>query len=107
MNASYLTLYQALLRRDNSHQIIHSFGGSILSLIKENGGQASAWNAGFRISQGDVIIFLDSHDILLPTAAERAVALFDSPDVVKVHWPLWYIDSHGNKLPGRYPDGQL
>jgi glycosyltransferase involved in cell wall biosynthesis len=92
---------------DNSRQVMEEFGNRILALYKENGGLASAWNAGFRASRGDVVIFLDADDILLPTAAARAVALFDTANVVKVHWPLWYIDSDGQRLPGRCPENRL
>ena len=47
--------------------------------------------------RGEVIIFLNADDILLPTAVETALGLFHDPDVVKVHWPLWEIDRQGMK----------
>src|SRR5688572_2252661 len=53
---------------DESRSVIASFARRIKSVLKENGGQASALNAGFKASQGGVIIFLDADDTLLPTA---------------------------------------
>ncbi len=82
---------------DDSAQIIEGYGEFIKAVFKANGGQASAFNAGFRICKGDVIVFLDSDDILLPSALEKAITGFDSPEVVKVHWPLWKINAGGEK----------
>lgn len=82
---------------DNSREIIAGYGTRIIPVLKGNGGQASAFNAGFRISRGEVICFLDSDDALFPTAVEKAIDLFLVADVVKVHWPLWTVDEHGRK----------
>lgn len=82
---------------DRSIEIINSYGDRITAVLKKNGGQGSAFNAGFRASQGDVVFFLDSDDALLPTAVEAAIELFSDREVVKVHWPLWIIDQQGKK----------
>jgi len=92
---------------DHSREIIASYGDRIIPVLKENGGQASALNAGFAISHGDVIFFLDSDDVLLPEAVERVVLFFQNPDVVKVHWPLWEIDENGRKTGDLIPRGTL
>jgi len=63
-------------------------------VLKENGGQTSALNAGFEHACGEVVVFLDADDLLAPRAIERvAAALTD--DVAKVHWPLSVVDAHG------------
>lgn len=92
---------------DNSREIIASYGDRIISILKENGGQASAFNAGFLASRGEVILFLDSDDMLVPTAVERAVALFRDMGVVKVHWPLWEVDKQGRKTGRVIPGSAL
>ncbi|HEY9596457.1 MAG TPA: glycosyltransferase family A protein, partial [Cyanophyceae cyanobacterium] len=51
---------------DNSREVISRYGDKIIPVFKENGGQASAFNAGFAASQGDIICFLDSDDLFLP-----------------------------------------
>ncbi len=81
----------------NSAEIIADYANLVIPVIKENGGQASAFNAGFQVSRGQVVVFLDSDDALLPTAMENAVKLFHQAEVVKVHWPLWRIDAVGKK----------
>ncbi len=82
--------------RDHSAEVIASYGSRIKSIIKENGGQGSAFNAGFRLSRGEFIIFLDADDSLLPDTLEKAVGLFDGEKVAKVHWNLWIADEAGN-----------
>jgi hypothetical protein len=97
---------------DGSPALIASYGDKVVPVFKKNGGQASAFNAGFRASRGEVVLFLDADDRLLPTAAEEAVAALREPDVVKVHWPLRVIDEQGNEtgklVPGpKLPEGDL
>ncbi|OYD92638.1 hypothetical protein CDG76_24330 [Nostoc sp. 'Peltigera membranacea cyanobiont' 210A] len=92
---------------DNSQQIVADYGEKIIPLLKENGGQGSAFNSGFEISQGKVICFLDADDILLPTAIGKAVELLRDPNVVKVHWPLSAVDAHGKLLGKLIPEDPL
>jgi len=92
---------------DGSQQLITDYGERIVPLFKENGGQGSAFNAGFEISQGEIICFLDADDVLLPSAIEKAVELLCEPNVVQVHWPLCAIDAHGKPLGKLIPDQPL
>jgi len=91
---------------DGSRTVIESMGTQIRSVLKANGGQASAFNAGFAASHGEFVIFLDADDELLPTAVERAVELFGA-GVVKVQWPLWEIDAAGTRTGGVQPKRPL
>lgn len=51
---------------DNSPELIESYGDRIIAVIKKNGGQASAMNAGFAASSGQIICLLDADDLFLP-----------------------------------------
>ncbi|GAA4402971.1 hypothetical protein GCM10023187_18600 [Nibrella viscosa] len=88
---------------DDSAAIIREYGNAITAILKANGGQASAFNEGFKVSRGEIIIFLDADDTLLPTAIEQVVNAFDSPEVAKVHWPMWRIDGAGRRSGGVVP----
>jgi glycosyltransferase involved in cell wall biosynthesis len=55
---------------DNSREVIQSYGERIIPVFKPNGGQASAFNAGFAASKGDWILFLDADDWFAPEKAE-------------------------------------
>jgi hypothetical protein len=82
---------------DDSRQVIAGFGSRVSAILKPNEGQASAFNDGFQACHGDVVVFLDADDTLLPYAVERAVEQLRHEDVVKVHWPLWEVDVEGNR----------
>jgi glycosyltransferase involved in cell wall biosynthesis len=59
---------------DNSYEIISSFKDDrIKTIFKENGGQASAFNAGYTASSGEIICFLDSDDWWMPNKLETIV----------------------------------
>ncbi|MEX0267590.1 glycosyltransferase family 2 protein [Leptolyngbyaceae cyanobacterium UHCC 1019] len=60
---------------DDSRQVIAQYGDRIKSILKENGGQASAFNTGFLASRGQVICLLDSDDMFLPTKIQRVVEI--------------------------------
>ena len=51
---------------DGSAEIIASYGSRVVPVLKPNGGQGSAFNAGFAVATGDVVIFLDADDRLRP-----------------------------------------
>jgi glycosyltransferase involved in cell wall biosynthesis len=69
---------------DDSVQVIEEYvrRDSRLHLIrKENGGQASGFNAAFAASRGEIIALLDSDDLFLSRKVERIVADFQAhPD---------------------------
>src|SRR4051812_11797773 len=58
---------------DDSRQIIESYGSQITAIYKANGGQASALNAGFFASEGQIVLFLDADDVLLPAAMQLVI----------------------------------
>jgi glycosyltransferase involved in cell wall biosynthesis len=62
---------------DNSREIISRYGDRIIPIFKENGGQASAFNAGVARCRGDILCFLDSDDFFHPDKLERMAAAFD------------------------------
>jgi glycosyltransferase involved in cell wall biosynthesis len=65
---------------DNSREIITSYGDKVIPILKENGGQASAFNMGFAASKGDIICFLDSDDTFLLEKIEKIVQIFQRHD---------------------------
>jgi len=81
---------------DDSRDVIESFGDRIVSVLKPNGGQASAFNAGLEHARGDVVIFLDADDLLDPRAAELVARAFHAqPALAKVHYRLAVVDDTG------------
>ena len=81
---------------DNSREIIGCYGQKIIPVFKENGGQASAFNAGFAASRGDIICFLDSDDIFLPEKVATVVEAFaSSTDLDWCFHSLKWVDVDG------------
>jgi len=84
---------------DNSKEIITYYGRNIIAILKENDGQASAFNLGFDRSQGDIICFLDSDDRFKPNKVERIEELFRKyPQAGWVFHNLDYINALGEPI---------
>jgi glycosyltransferase involved in cell wall biosynthesis len=82
---------------DNSRAIIESYGSSVIAIFQPNGGQGSAFNAGYKKSSGDLVIFLDADDVLWASCVSEVVRHWRS-DLMKLHFNLAIIDGSGNSL---------
>jgi glycosyltransferase involved in cell wall biosynthesis len=114
LNQSYANIEIILVddgSTDDSREIIASYGDKILPVLKENGGQASAFNAGFDASSGELICFLDSDDILMPEKVAEIVTVFECyPDIGWCFHPLRLVNELRRELmeirTARCPSGQ-
>jgi glycosyltransferase involved in cell wall biosynthesis len=88
---------------DCSCEVIAEYGSQITPIFKANGGQASALNAGYDACHGEIILFLDADDILLPNALANIVAMFGDPSISNVHWAMWVIDAQGKRIGSKKP----
>lgn len=83
---------------DNSRELITRYRNALTPIFKTNGGQASALNAGFAASHGEIVIFLDSDDVLLPDTVERVTRAFHAnPAAAKVEYRMEIIDAHSTR----------
>ncbi|TAM79842.1 MAG: glycosyltransferase [Acidobacteria bacterium] len=89
---------------DNSRQVIESQGDRVRAIFKANGGHVSALNLGFAASSGDLVLFLDSDDVLEPNAIETVVGEWRE-GMARVLFPLEVVDKGGKPL-GREVGGQ-
>ncbi|HEY1854921.1 MAG TPA: glycosyltransferase family 2 protein [Solirubrobacterales bacterium] len=94
---------------DHSLEVLRGYADRVEVVLKENGGQASALNAGFERCRGDVVIFLDADDLLHPEAVARAAAaLAAAPSAAKAQLRMEVVDAEGRptgelKPPPRLP----
>ncbi len=87
---------------DGSREVILAYGSKITPLFLSNGGQNSAFNAGFGHSTGDIIIFLDSDDVLFPSVVGTLRSAWYE-GVSKVQWSLAIVDETLAPLGSCYP----
>ncbi|WP_084102578.1 glycosyltransferase family A protein [Demequina sp. NBRC 110051] len=87
---------------DRSREIIASYGDTITAIFQDNAGPRAACNAGYAASTGDVVIFLDSDDVLEPAIAEHLDQAM-RPGVSKVQFPMTRIDGEGRPAGGVFP----
>jgi len=79
---------------DGSREILKRYErqGNITLILKENEGQASAFNAGFESAQGEILCLLDSDDRFKPHKVKKVVEQFQRhPEAGWLSHPLTYI----------------
>ncbi|WP_375432493.1 glycosyltransferase family 2 protein [uncultured Friedmanniella sp.] len=87
---------------DQSLDIIRGYGDRISLLATENATQRVACNRGFAASTGDVVVFLDSDDVLppdLPIPLAEAMG----PTVSKVQFQMQRMDESGTPQGDPFP----
>jgi glycosyltransferase involved in cell wall biosynthesis len=82
---------------DSSREKLVKWRDRVQVVLQDNGGQRSAYNAGFERCSGDVVIFLDSDDYLRPDAAACVAQAFEA-GVVKVHFRMTLVDERDRAL---------
>ena len=82
---------------DGSSAILAEWAHQVQVVRQTNQGQRAAYNTGLAHSSGDVVLFLDSDDLLEPQAVAVVSKSFQA-GVVKVHFPLSLIDQNGASL---------
>jgi glycosyltransferase involved in cell wall biosynthesis len=82
--------------QDESRNIISSYGKRLIPIFKENGGQASGFNAGIAMSQGELICFLDADDLWIPSKLEATVqAALAYPGAALIYHRMQWINAQG------------
>lgn len=78
---------------DRTPELIRKFGSRVRLIQKQNGGQASAFNAGIPEARGEIIAFLDGDDWWRRSKLSRIVEFLDShPDVGVVGHAIQQLD---------------
>jgi glycosyltransferase involved in cell wall biosynthesis len=93
---------------DDSREILQGYSDRVEVVLKEQGGQASAINAGVERCRGEVLLLLDSDDVLRPQAAERVAGAFAAdPRLSKVQFPMAIVDADRRPTGEVKPGGHL
>jgi glycosyltransferase involved in cell wall biosynthesis len=91
---------------DQTREKLNSYGTSIRVIYQKNSGPAAARNRGIRESRGEIVSFLDSDDLWLPTFVERQVSVLQRaganvPCSLSNSW-LGYADGTGTTSFQKY-----
>jgi glycosyltransferase involved in cell wall biosynthesis len=86
---------------DSTIELAKSFT-QIQIFQQESSGLASAWNEGIIKSKGELIAFLDSDDVWLPTCLENHIAAFQKIPHLQASLGRveFFLDSNDNAPPG-------
>jgi hypothetical protein len=87
--------------QDDSAAIMGSYGDRIIPVLKPNGGQASALNAGFAASRGEVIVLLDADDYLFRHALSTIATAWQrgrASEIAQLQCRLNLVDSGGEPI---------
>jgi glycosyltransferase involved in cell wall biosynthesis len=87
---------------DDSLAVLRGFGDRIVLVSQENAGPRAACNRGFAESQGDVVIFLDSDDVLEPSIAHEVAQVW-RPGISKVQVQMRRVDGAGRPKGRPFP----
>ena len=87
---------------DGSRELISEYGDRITPLLQANAGQFEAYNAGYKIADGDVVIFLDSDDLLDPEVMREVAAVWRA-GISKVQFRLRTVDGAAQPLGNTIP----
>jgi glycosyltransferase involved in cell wall biosynthesis len=86
---------------DESLRVMQRYADRITVITQANSGQVAATNRAFTHCTGDIVMFLDADDRLLPGAV-NAVVRHWTPNAVKAQFELEVIDGQGQRLGRRF-----
>lgn len=90
---------------DRTQEIVRKFEPHIRLLRKENGGQASAFNAGIPECKGEIVAFLDGDDWWeKPKLSVVSSELAAYPEIGTIGHGLYEADESGKTLASNTPD---
>ncbi len=82
---------------DDTASILDRYADRVVRIRQDNRGHVAAVNRGYAAATGELILFLDADDALLPEAIAEAVAAWD-PSCTKVQFELDVVDAEGRYL---------
>jgi glycosyltransferase involved in cell wall biosynthesis len=88
---------------DGSRAVIEPYAGRVETLFTENATQRVAADRGYGLTTGDVVVFLDSDD-LLPTDLAARLASVWTPSVSKAQFRMQRIDESGRPFGEPFPE---
>ena len=93
---------------DDSREVIARYADRTVVVLQENLGQKAAFNAGLAAATGDIVMFLDSDDLLEPQTAAAVTEVFaKEAGTARVVFRLAVIDSDGRRTGAYVPSAAM
>lgn len=84
---------------DGTEQVLRKYGPPVVVVRQPNRGVSAARNTGIARATGDILVFLDSDDLLLPRCIERTAQVLEERGDIDVVYPdIYIVDRDGNRL---------
>lgn len=84
---------------DNTVQVLKQYKGKLDYVSKKDRGQTDAINQGIKKATGDILMYLNSDDIMLPNTLNTVGEYFNShPDAMWLTGDYFIIDEKGKKI---------
>ena len=84
---------------DGTPELLSDYSDRLNWVSEPDGGQSAAINRGWQATQGEIITYLNSDDVLRPDALRRVADFFKQfPEVDAVYGACDYVDEHGTVL---------
>jgi len=88
---------------DDTALRLKKFSDAILYLRKANGGQASAFNFGFKHARGEIVVLLDADDVWLENKLQRVCETFEkTPQAEMVYHRTYLWNGNGQTSADPY-----
>jgi glycosyltransferase involved in cell wall biosynthesis len=81
---------------DETPSVLKRFAGRVTNItVAKDRGQSAALNQGFAAARGDILVWLNADDMLMPSAVEQAVAAMDQTGADVVYGRCAHLDAAG------------
>lgn len=91
--------------KDNSVEILQSYGSRLSFISEKDEGQSDAVNKGFLEAKGEIIGWLNSDDVYYEGAIKAVLEVFDkNPDIDIVYGRADHIDEYDNYIEDYYTE---
>lgn len=87
---------------DATGGIVEAYGAPVRQLLQDNGGPASARNAGVRAARSDLILLLDADDRAMADRLERQVGFMLARPEIDICFGNWLVEGATDDYLGRY-----